>query len=732
MTPGTRIGPYNIVFQLASGEKGEVYLARDSQRHRQVALRVLPDSVSRLQDRLRRGEKEALAVSELNHPNIAVVYEYGQECGIHFIASEFIVGETLRERLRRASLNLSETLDFAIQIASALKAAHEIGVIHREVDPDRVVVGQDGSVKVMDFGLAMLGEEISPGKEAETVIRGSGTTGETSIYRAPEQLRGQEVDERTDIFNLGLMLYEMLARRHPFADLTGNQSIASILEKEPPPLEAIGRRLPARLERIVKHCLAKKADERYQSVHALLADLRKLKTRMEDAAQGERETRVRPPTASNLARLEAAPAPNDVSVTGVVTIAHVMFCDVVGFTILPIDRQKKLMRVLQRIVRETEDYRRADEQGELVRLPAGDGLALAFMQDVTAPVRCACDIARALREHPEIRLRIGIHSGPVFQSTDINSIRNVVGDGINLAHRVMDCGDGGHILVSRPVAEVLGHISRWAPFMHDLGEVGVKHGVKVHLFNLAGPDFGNGETPSKLKNSAPPARAAAIEPPPVQEVAAPAKRPLTRRLWLLGVLVIALLLLAAGWQWFIRAPERDLTYFLTIQPYRNGKPVGEEFPSAGREIFEEGWKFRVHLTSPQEGFIYLLNEEIDGSGGNFALLFPLPSWRQGSARLAAGERLQTDWYVFDQEPGRELLRLVWSARPVPELEALRELANPIDRGRISAPAQIEAVRAFLGRHPETPGENPRELPNRQTHVRGSGEVLVWPIELQHR
>lgn len=713
-----------------------MYLARDTQRHRQVALRVLPDSLSRLPDRLRCGEKEALAVSELNHPNIAVVYEYGQEGGIHFIASEFIVGETLRERLRRASLDLSETLDFAIQIASALNAAHEIGVIHREVDPDRVVVGQDGSVKVIDFGLAMLGEEISPVKEAETMIRGSGAGGETSIYRAPEQLRGREVDERTDIFNLGLMLYEMLARRHPFADLTGNQSIASILEKEPPPLEAIGRRLPPRLERIVKHCLAKKADQRYQSVHALLADLRKLQARMEAAAQGERETQVIPPDPPNpasLARLEAAPAPNDVSVTGVVTIAHVMFCDVVGFTILPIDRQKKLMRVLQRIVRETEDYRRADEQGELVRLPAGDGMALAFMKDVTAPVRCACDIARALREHPEIRLRIGIHSGPVFQSTDINSIRNVVGDGINLAHRVMDCADGGQILISRPVAEVLSHISRWAPFMHDLGEVEVKHGVKVHLFNLAGPDFGNGETPSKLKKSAPPARAAAIEPPPVQEVAAPAKRPLTRRLWLLGVLVIGLLLLlAAGRQWLIRAPERDLTYFLTIQRYRNDKPVGEEFPSTGREIFEEGWKFRVHLTSPQEGFIYLLNEEIDGSGGNFALLFPLPSWRQGSARLAAREMLQTDWYVFDREPGRELLRLVWSARPVPELEALRELANPIDRGRVSAPAQIEAIRAFLGRNPEPPGENSRELPNRQTHVRGSGEVMVWPIELQHR
>ena len=183
-------------------------------------------------------------------------------------------------------------------------------------------------------------------------------------------------------------------------------------------------------------------------------------------------------------------------------LAHVLFCDIVGYSLLPIDQQRRVMRTLQEIVSQTEDCRRADARRQLVRLPAGDGIALAFLQDPSAPVRCAFEIARALKNHPEIKLRIGVHSGPVYRSADINANLNVVGSGINIAQRVMDCGDAGHILVSRNVAEVLNEVSLWRGYLYDLGEVEVKHGMRIHLFNLRSEDLGNAELPSKLRGKA--------------------------------------------------------------------------------------------------------------------------------------------------------------------------------------------------------------------------------------
>ncbi len=182
-----------------------------------------------------------------------------------------------------------------------------------------------------------------------------------------------------------------------------------------------------------------------------------------------------------------------------VEIAHVLFCDIVGYSLLPIDQQKHMMQILQDIVRQTEDYRKAESRKQLVRLPAGDGMALAFLRDAIAPVRCAFEIAHKLKDHPEIQLRMGAHSGPVFRSADINAQRNVVGSGINLAQRVMDSGDAGHILVSRNVAEVLGQVSQWQGHLHDIGAREIKHGVRIHLYNLYTNEIGNAEMPMKFR-----------------------------------------------------------------------------------------------------------------------------------------------------------------------------------------------------------------------------------------
>jgi|HubBroStandDraft_6_1064221.scaffolds.fasta_scaffold46629_3 class 3 adenylate cyclase len=195
--------------------------------------------------------------------------------------------------------------------------------------------------------------------------------------------------------------------------------------------------------------------------------------------------------------LEPGPTPDSIS-SRTLEIAHVLFTDIVGYSKLPMDKQKQLLMQLQDAVRQTPEFIRAETREELIRLPTGDGMALVFFRDPEAPVRCALELSRALRSYPEIKLRMGIHSGPVYRIADINANRNVAGGGINIAQRVMDCGDAGHILVSEEVAKVLTQIGVWKGHLHDLGDAEVKHSVRVHLFNLCTEDAGNSSLPQKL------------------------------------------------------------------------------------------------------------------------------------------------------------------------------------------------------------------------------------------
>ncbi|HEY9282948.1 MAG TPA: adenylate/guanylate cyclase domain-containing protein, partial [Pyrinomonadaceae bacterium] len=183
-------------------------------------------------------------------------------------------------------------------------------------------------------------------------------------------------------------------------------------------------------------------------------------------------------------------------------IAHVLFTDIVGYSKLPMDRQTRVLQDLYGLVRATEEYRRA-EQGQIISLPTGDGMALVFFGDPETALRCAVEIGRALRQTPSLQLRMGVHSGPVYRVADINTNMNVAGGGINMAQRVMDCGDAGHILVSRRVADDLLQLSTWEGLIHELGEAEVKHGVRVQIFNVYGEGYGNPEPPQKF--CAPPA-----------------------------------------------------------------------------------------------------------------------------------------------------------------------------------------------------------------------------------
>ncbi len=285
---GAYLGRYRIVALLGRGGMGEVYKAKDTMLRREVAIKVLHSDFSIDQDRLRRFVQEARAASALNHPNIITIHEFGQEDGVHFIVSEFIEGETLRRRMASERVSSSEIPEIAIQITSALNAAHEAGIAHRDIKPENVMVRPDGLVKVLDFGLAKLierrsfdtatvGNDID---EATTAIRGGGETGVvmgTVSYMSPEQARGQKLDLRTDLFSLGVVLYEMAAGHSPFARATAADTIASILEKEPPPLSQFTSEVPEMLERIIRKALIKDRKERYQTAGELFDDLKRMK-----------------------------------------------------------------------------------------------------------------------------------------------------------------------------------------------------------------------------------------------------------------------------------------------------------------------------------------------------------------------------------------------------------------------------------------------------------------------
>ena len=275
---GAKLGRYEIRSKIGEGGMGEVYLAQDTKLDRKVALKILPAEVAAHSDRMKRFVQEAKAASALNHPNIITIYEIDETDSVNFIAIEFIEGETLRERMLNTSpMKLSEILDVANQTASALVAAHAANIVHRDIKPENIMLRRDGIVKVLDFGLAKLMDQTEMGAEDATrplVKTDAGIVMGTVAYMSPEQARGLQVDARTDIWSLGVVLYEMLTGRQPFKGPTASDVIVSVLEREPPPLDP---ETPAELQRIAAKMLQKDREQRYQGVRDLLLDLKSLR-----------------------------------------------------------------------------------------------------------------------------------------------------------------------------------------------------------------------------------------------------------------------------------------------------------------------------------------------------------------------------------------------------------------------------------------------------------------------
>jgi serine/threonine protein kinase len=305
---GQQIGHYKIMALLGVGGMGAVYLAQDQKLDRRVAIKILNEEFNRVESNLKRFVREAKAASALNHPNILVIHEIGESEAARYIASEFIEGKTLREVLTHSRMSLGEVLDVAIQIAGALSAAHGAHIVHRDIKPENVMVRPDGYVKVLDFGLAKLIEQDHQtflGLEDPTAQQNPTAKGVilgTVNYMSPEQAKGGNIDERSDIFSLGVVLYEMITGRKPFAGDSLAETFANLVNLEPPPLSRFASNLPDDLRRIISKTLRKNKDERYQLMKDLLIDLKALKEnltleqRSERAHQSENALAIRPAT----------------------------------------------------------------------------------------------------------------------------------------------------------------------------------------------------------------------------------------------------------------------------------------------------------------------------------------------------------------------------------------------------------------------------------------------------
>jgi serine/threonine protein kinase len=571
---GQPVGHYQIESPLGKGGMGEVWLAVDVTLGRHVALKLLLPEFTQNAELVRRFELEARAASALNHPNIITIHEIGVIDGLHFIATEYIRGDTLRRRLRNSSFSLNEALEIIIQVAAALQAAHEAGIIHRDIKPENLMVRPDGYVKVLDFGLARINRTDQPPGSHDSQWHLSTQPGVimgTLSYMSPEQARGQRVDARTDIWSTGVVLYELLTGVKPFGGATTGDIFVSILDREPPPLTETLPEAPAELQYIVSRALARDREKRYQTIQEMARDLREFQRRQTG--------------------LSAHSLPSAASF-----------------------------------------------------VPSEDP-TLAFRQKHTAqdlPLQTALKSSLASTAAPVLP-----ESQPAAEAVPVPA----AGKSSSRSTRL--------IVISLIVLLITALLS-WL------------------ILRPANPNQGASTAPGSSALS-----------------------------------------------------ERSMTWWLTVQKTRKGRDFEQPFESAGQNIYERGYKFRFNFTSPQAGFLYLLNEgPSEGGAITFNYLFPTPASNNGSAQLAAGQRIQTRQYVFDENKGTEKFWLIWAAQPVSELEALKGLVNPRDKGTISDQAQINLLRAWLGQHPAA--QSATDEASKQTTVRGPGDVLVKLIRLEHQ
>ena len=709
-------GRYLIEQKLGSGGFGAVYLASDNKAvSRKVVVKIMRLEEASNEWSRKRFKQEVEALSRIDHPSVVGLFDFGETTsGRPYIVMQYIDGRSLRSFLVSEGMPFVRVARIIRQIGDALTAAHEAGILHRDLKPENIMVKIDNDdeehVKVIDFGVAKVKNSII------NLSTGQGIAVGTIAYMSPEQLTDQPLTPQCDVYALGVIAYEMLTGRRP----TNPESAFNLLE-----MQRAGVRVkpidlrPALTEaanNVVLKALSFEPRDRYERA-------REFGDALAEALFEDNEV------------TQLSSRQHQIPRNAELQTAHVLFMDIVGYSKLLIDEQTRQLKQLQEIVLATSESKRAHAAGELIRLPTGDGMALVFFRDPEAPLRCAVDISKTLNADPVIELRMGIHSGLVHRMADINTNMNVAGGGINVAQRVMDCGDRGHILLSKSVAEDLGQLERWSAFIKDLGEAKVKHGQRLHLFNFHGADFGNPAHPTRI---------AKTESSPFY------KKPsvlIAASVVLLGLIVVGV------WQGSRLkssssetapppqlntnvpvGPERSLTYWLTVQKMLNKKALGDPFQSSGDNIFGNGWRFQFNLQPTQSGALYLLGV---GPGiktpEEYNILFPLPEPGKPIPTLSANQTYQSEWLRFLEKTGAEKLWIIWSTKPLPELDAIFSQAAAQSKlpGQITDASHIEKVKEYLNLYDASKLQVVSDRETKTTWVKGHGEVIVGLLILSH-
>lgn len=412
-------------------------------------------------------------------------------------------------------------------------------------------------------------------------------------------------------------------------------------------------------------------------------------------------------------RPQEVPPPSSGNEKREAELAHVLFIDIVGSSKLTTDQQPKVTERLNEVVRETAECQRARSSGQLISLPTGDGMGLVFLDRIEAPVACALEIARSLKQNPFCKVRMGINSGLVYVVADINGQRNVSGAGINRAERVMSCGDSDHVLLSENVADAIVQLSKWKDMVHPVGECLTKDG-SLRVWSLHDGSIGNPATPKKAKRRLPLARRSVSIP-----------------------LAAALIVGIAGVIWFLRpdidssdhskTPERTLSYSFLVTP-PDGKP--QRVP---REMmFVPGYGIQIQFSSPQDGFLYLVNEGPEENGKRtWTWLFPYPTFNNGSAALTADQPMTIPAeapFVLDKMQGRELIHLIWTDSMISALEKIKRAVTARHSGGALAVEEIATLEDVIRQN-----GNRSQAQERATEmtVHAPGPILVKTIALEH-
>jgi serine/threonine protein kinase len=693
---------YLIDKKLGAGGIGEVYLARDRQLHsRQVVVKVLLEKTGQDEWFKKKFRQEIEALARIDHPGVVGVLDAGNTPdGKPFLVMQYVKGRTLRSMIKKdEGMDFEQVATITRQAARALSAAHDQGVLHCDLKPDNIMVQELGEgehqVKIVDFGIAKIRDsqvESGPGH-----TRAAGTL----PYMAPEQIQGRP-STASDIFSLGIIAYEMLTGRRPFNPPANQyqalEALRSGVRVKPKDLR---EELPPYAQQIILKALSFDAGKRY--------------SRARDFGEllGQALT------------TDFGPPPDrDPGEGSELEMAHVLFMDIVGYSKLPSDDQTKIYKQLQQIISAAETFQRAKAGRQIISRSTGDGMALVFFSGPKAPVECAIEIARSVRKLPEVKLRMGINSGPVYRVRDANQMEDVAGAGINMAQRVMDWGDADHILLSKSVADVLNELGDWRSRIHDLGERKVKHGARLHLYNLQFGDIGNPRLPEKIRN-------------------------LRKSLFVTMTIGLIALLLAAAAVWSVRggkAPdnnppskvnsgnvvsaeaERVLAYSFIVQKFQGERMVGGPQHLADATIsFEPKYQVKVNVATSQPGYLYVLNEP---SAAGYRILYPSDTDKgKGTpTRIVVPER-EDRWFQFDNRAGTETLWLVWSENPVSELESVKEFAIP-GKGEIRDSNQSRAIKEMLARY-----SNPRpskETDEKETTLKWQGNAIAYPLSLHHQ